>query len=120
MSTRATYQFVHDDGFDITTTTLYVHHDGYPEGAARKYQQALDTRPHSDLALLAEQFIRANADAEIVNSHESQGGTEYRYTVFTVAPETEAAIVAEHHSIGPDSWATEFEGPLGQFIAKYS
>ena len=38
MSTRANYVFITDEK---TVTTFYVHHDGYPEGAAEYFQKAL-------------------------------------------------------------------------------
>lgn len=79
MSTRATYGFSSSEKPDIT---LYIHHDGYPEGAAVYIRNAL--REPSGYAsrqdyLTAESFIRANGRAEITRSHERHGYTEYRY-----------------------------------------
>ena len=72
MSTRATYQFVPADQRFRPITTVYVHHDGYPEGAAM-YLEDVET---------AEQFIRKNNKAEITDSHETHADTEYRYTIY--------------------------------------
>lgn len=76
MSTRATYRFIPCDDW-VPDTTIYIHYDGYPEGAA-----------HFIASMLAQEnlrggwpcmFIRANELAELTKSHESHGDTEYRY-----------------------------------------
>tara|TARA_B110000503_G_scaffold42230_1_gene69210 strand:+ start:1070 stop:1387 length:318 start_codon:yes stop_codon:yes gene_type:complete len=67
MSTRATYQFI----TDFSDVTCYIHHDGYPQGAAQYLNEAMT----------AEKFIRKNEKAEITISHESHADTEYRYTI---------------------------------------
>jgi hypothetical protein len=67
MSTRATYQFI----TETSNVTLYVHHDGYPEGAAHYLEDAFT----------AEKFLRKNERAEITESHDRHGDTDYRYTI---------------------------------------
>ena len=67
MSTRATYQFI----TEVSDVTCYIHHDGYPSGAAQYLFEAMT----------AEKFIRKNENAEITLNHEFHGDTEYRYTV---------------------------------------
>jgi len=67
MSTRATYQFI----TECSDVTVYIHHDGYPQGAAQYLNEAMT----------AEKFIRKNENAEITISHESHADTEYRYTI---------------------------------------
>jgi len=65
MSTRGAYQFNsgHDhEGF----TTVYIHHDNYPKGAARYFYETLINPSSGNLAT---QFIRANPNSEIINSH---------------------------------------------------
>ena len=103
MSTRATYGFSSSEKPDIT---LYIHHDGYPEGAAIYVRNALQESGYQARRKLlgeastfehpsfqrpippsqrpndyftAEGFIRANDRAEIARSHERHGDTEYRY-----------------------------------------
>lgn len=80
MSTRATYK--------IDFTTFYIHHDGYPEGAAEYFEAALKFRDTCDIdrapnASFADDFMRANDRAELTESHDAHGDTEYRYTVTT-------------------------------------
>ena len=67
MSTRATYQFITES----SDVTVYIHHDGYPQGAAQYLNEAMT----------AEKFIRKNEKSEITFSHESHADTEYRYTI---------------------------------------
>jgi hypothetical protein len=57
--------------------TVYIHHDGYPSGAASYfYSMAL-----LDKGGLVERFIRANDGASLTPSHDAHGDTEYQYTV---------------------------------------
>src|SRR5436190_1789834 len=82
MSTRATYQFTgaRSRGLNhsFPTITVYIHHDGYPEGAAHYFWNA----HHGERGSLpVERFLFANDRAEITESHEAHGDTEFRYTV---------------------------------------
>ena len=72
MATRATYCFT-NDGY---MTTVYIHWDGYPAGAATYFQNALDCDQHG---CFATKFIRANDRAELTMSHAYHGDTEYWY-----------------------------------------
>ena len=81
MATRATYRFAssnpqRNDG-DIT---IYNHWDNYPAGAAEHFFQALVHSGEYGL-LRAESFIRGNERAEITESHEIHGDTDYRYDI---------------------------------------
>lgn len=71
MSTRATYK--------INNTTIYIHHDGYEQGAATYFYNAMITE--NKAGNLETYFLRANEKAEITESHESHGDTEYRYNI---------------------------------------
>jgi hypothetical protein len=71
MSTRATYQ--------IDGRTFYIHHDGYLEGAAHYFREAL-LHPNRRGGL-AERFLRANEGAEFTICHETHEDTEFRYTL---------------------------------------
>ena len=52
MSTRATYTFSNTAlaGEDVT---VYIHHDGYPMGAAEYFRKAMDEKLDSGRQLLA-------------------------------------------------------------------
>ena len=96
MATRATYQFPSINGNKVT---IYVHHDGYPSGAAEKM----------DGCIYAEDFIRKNDRAEITESHMVHADTEYCYTV--VGDELE---VLERQNFGT-AWLVYYQGPLDRF-----
>jgi hypothetical protein len=73
MSTRATYQFISEWS---GTHTVYIHHDGYPEGAAEYF-----TKENGAPIVKVETFLRSNEKAELTKSHEIHGDSEFRYTV---------------------------------------
>lgn len=95
MSTRATYAIKSGR----KTTTFYGHYDGYLEGAANRFHNALvasfpsklhdfepgDLGVHSVLqdrprGGFAFAFIRGNEDIEPTANHDAHGDTEYQYT----------------------------------------
>jgi len=102
MATRATYQ--------INGVTFYIHHDGYMEGAAVYFYNALTAGQH----FLAESFLRKNERAEFTHSHESHGDTEFRYTVMN------DKIVVHNMQYGTDSWEEVFNGSLKDFVNNHS
>lgn len=106
MSTRATYQFVADPQRLRPAYTFYIHHDGYPEGAAYYFQQAL-LYSHG---LLPERFLRANERAELTRDHEAHGDTDYRYTLDGMF------LTAEQRRQDIDGWRGWFAGDLLDFI----
>jgi len=112
MSTRATYQFINDGH----PTTIYIHHDGYPEGAASYLWNLLHAK--NERGCLATQFLRANDNAEITESHEIHGDTEYRYTV-----QEDGQLKAEKiiRNWKDESHTTEtfFVGHFAEFVNKY-
>ncbi len=110
MSTRATYQF---KSGTQTLATIYIHHDGYPEGAAEYYFAPCFER------FSVNSFFRANERAEITESHEIHGDTEYRYTVQDEGQDS--TIVAEKRvgDWNDPSWVEFFSGKLVDFINKY-
>lgn len=105
MSTRATYQF--------PDATLYIHHDGYPEGAA-VYFRALH-EVENKRGGLATQMLRAVDGAEITSCHESHGDTEFRYTM-----NKEGGLRAEKR-VGHEEteWKVFFSGNFHDFINDY-
>ena len=101
MSTRATYSFTTDYG----TTYIYIHHDGYPDGAAMYLHNAFSGKG----SISAESFIRGNDRAEITRSHDQHSDTEYRYSI------KGDQLIAER-GYG-DDWQTFFVGFWWDFVA---
>jgi len=116
MSTRATYTFSNTAlaGEDIT---VYIHHDGYPMGAAEYFRKAMDEKLDSGRQLL-EAFIAANDRAMITRCHEAHGDTDYRYTT------DGKQITVEHRKIEftdkgySENWNTITESSLDDFISE--
>lgn len=105
MSTRATYQFETRMGPKVT---FYIHHDGYPSGAAFYFNNALESERNGQE--LAARFFRANPKAEFTAGHDAHGDTEYQYTV---------KLNGEITAISCASWEEEkvvFSGPVQDFI----
>lgn len=75
MSTRATYEFKEKKA---PTFCVYIHHDGYPEGAAAYFYNTLINPSKGNFAT---QFIRCNEGAELTKNHAQHGDTEYQYTI---------------------------------------
>lgn len=120
MSTRATYRFTEREEHERFrfSTTIYIHTDGYPTGAATYFYEALSNPSKGDLAT---QFIRAIASAELTKSPEVHGDTEYHYEVEGYGPL--AALKAykwdrdwRDHSGGGDTQRLLFDAPLHEFI----
>lgn len=113
MATRATYQ--------IDGTTFYIHHDGYPEGAAKYFEKALIGR-HKGSGNFADAFIRANLNAEITASHATHPDTEYRYDVKTKSGNLVLSAQARRFDQNDpclDYWERFFEGSAQDFVEEY-
>jgi hypothetical protein len=113
MSTRATYSFAKHftrSGPNYPVLTLYIHHDGYPTGAAYYFWQAHHFAGNTHGGF-TEAFIRANGRAELTDSHQHHGDTEYRYTCVN------GVLTAQQRVT--DGWRTFFEGPYWEFINRY-
>lgn len=104
MSTHATYQFIDTEQARLTTT-VYVHHDGYPDGAAGYFYRALDGGKGN----AATRFIRANPGAEIM-----EASAEYRYTL--TGSLDDGQLVAEK-ARSDGAWIQFFKGQVRDFIA---
>jgi hypothetical protein len=74
MGTRATYCFNDPN----QKTYVYIHHDGYLEGAATYFYNTLINPSKGNFAT---QFIRSNPEATITSSHENHADTEFRYDI---------------------------------------
>ena len=110
MSTRATYSF-HDHDHD-TLTTLYIHYDGYEEGAAWYAYQVAKANGEQSKGGTAEMWLRALPTyAELTRSHEAHGDTEYQYH-FT-ANGSQVTVKA----VGNGSeWRTIYKGETAAWI----
>jgi len=108
MSTRATYQFLPDRSEFKPNVTFYIHHDGYPEGAA-DYFRATIARG----SIGVDNFFRANARAEFTRDHEAHGDTEYRYTI---NPGKGTIEVRTRPDFNEGEWPISFYGKLIDFI----
>lgn len=109
MSTRATYLFEADLSNCRPAVCFYIHHDGYPEGAAEYFLAAL--LHTNERGGLAERFIRANENAEFTGSHQAHGDTEFRYTV-----NPDYTLLAEARVGFSNEWRTHFYGNLLDFV----
>lgn len=105
MSTRATYKF--------ENVTYYIHYDGYPEGAASYFQNAL--LGSNGRGGLESRFLRYNELAEVTESHEIHGDTEFRYTVKKI--DNQNILCAQEYFDG--KWEVIFSGTVYEFINKY-
>lgn len=119
MGTRATYRFAPGIGENRRhepITTIYIHWDGYPEGAAAYFYAMLVNPSKGNMAT---QFIRANEQAELTLSHDIHGDTEYRYDLTGHGPCAELKCSARTFSTDPGKeWVVKYVGPLHEFIAK--
>jgi len=84
MSTRATYEFKDNH----CSHFVYVHHDGYPSGAAEKIKNAIPLAwklPRFEADEFAASFVAANKDEEggvrLTSGHDVHGDTEYMYVI---------------------------------------
>ena len=81
LATRAAYTFT---GFpEAPVRHLYLHHDGYPTGAAWRFAEALHEAPEPASFLVA--FLITQPNAEPIESPEFSADAEYRYRVQLVS-----------------------------------
>jgi hypothetical protein len=117
LATRAVYSFF---GFPSTTQChLYLHHDGYPTGAAWRLAEALREAPEPASFLVA--FLSTQPNAEPIQSPEQAADAEYRYLVQLVSDAAPHLQVQCWRRIpGGDSWNPRC-GPmsLATFIRRF-
>jgi hypothetical protein len=111
MSTRATYQF--NGGH-----TVYIHHDGYPTGAAVYFYNML-THPN-ERGGFATRFIRANDGAELTGSHDSHGDTDYRYTLYGDGVDSMITVYGFRGDGDGDGEYRAYSRELHKFIEEHS
>lgn len=118
MSTRATYQF-HRNQLTCSAT-VYIHHDGYPEGAAIYLANAIGYEGDYEETeiLTVERFIRANEGAHITKSHEAHGDTDYRYDFFPFGLMEVSKREIYKNSFGEyqEQWKKHWSGHLSDFL----
>lgn len=111
MATRATYQFHKKNGDRPNTQyTVYNHWDGYPEGAKSHFEAALKVGDR----LTVESFLRGNDKAQLTESHEIHGDTEFRYDI--IEGRETVVSVKERGSWNNPEWAIAFYGNLEDFF----
>ena len=120
MSTRATYRFEAGDvsrrasGMSHAPVTVYIHHDGYPAGAACYFWNMHHATSYDRTPLVC--FIRANERAEVTEGHEAHGDTDYRYTL------RGTFLTAQKRGRGlydATTWGGIFAGEYHEFINQY-
>ena len=117
MATRAVYTFT---GFPETPVRhLYLHHDGYPTGAAWRFAEALREAPEPASFLVA--FLSTQPNAEPIQSPEQAADAEYRYLV-QHAPDADPHLQVQcwRWIPGGDSWNPRSGPmPLAVFIQRF-
>lgn len=84
LATRAVYSFI---GFPGSPEQhLYLHHDGYPTGAAWRFATA--RRLNGDPAAFLQTFVATQPAAEQLSAPQQAADAEYRYRVALVAGTT--------------------------------
>ena len=113
MSTRATYSFELDfQPSETQIVSFYIHHDGYPEGAASYFWNMHKAKHYR--GGLAERFIKSNPiQCELTVSHEHHEDTEYQYSM-----SNEGYLTAKYCNYG-EEFIVFFEGHYSEFINKY-
>ena len=118
MSTRATYHF-HKNRLSCGAT-VYIHHDGYPEGAAQYLADAIGYEGDYEQTetLTVEGFIRANEGAHITASHTAHGDTDYRYDFFDYGLMEVRKREIYQNSFGEyqEAWKPYWSGRLSDFL----
>lgn len=114
MSTSATFEFENESPIGEKSVTTYVHWDSYPEGAAEYFLNMIEAEG-SIHAGLGTRFIRANSRAEITESHDLIGDTEYQYDV----SQDGTLVAASMSGFGDRSRDVFFEGTIREFIDEY-
>jgi len=129
MSTRATFKFV-SERRGAGSHTAYIHHDGYPIGAAGYLSNdAVNTDAMANPIVVPipniNTFIRANKKAEMTQDHDSHADTDYRYTIkgsYIIAEERvkEDALVdladVDFSDYGRETFKTFWEGDIVDFL----
>ncbi len=131
MATRAVYSFTGFPGAPVRH--LYLHHDGYPTGAAWRFATALREQQELDAFLAA--FLSTQPSAEPLASPEQAADADYRYQVQLLAGEVggdvggdaacdlagaQVQVQCWRRLPGSTSWQPRCRPmPLAQFIRRF-
>jgi hypothetical protein len=106
MATRGTYE--------IDNRVFYCHWDNYPEGAALRFNKMLECK-NGDLA---HRFVRGNHDAQLTESHDIHGDTEYKYRVWR-DPDGIVQIIWHSRDIDSDGWMKANIMTLSEYLESF-
>ncbi len=98
---------------------LYLHHDGYPAGAAWRFATALRQHPEAPAFLAA--FLNSQPGAETLAGPEQAADAEYRYVVeLPSGADAELRVQCWRRYPQTESWTCRW-GPmaLGLFIQRF-
>lgn len=110
MSTRATYLL--PTANSSLPICFYIHHDGYPEGAAYYFYKMHNCK--NMRGSLACRFLRANANAEFTGKHENYSDTEFQYTI-----NHQNILTVHQRGIFDDKWHLIYEGLWYLFLNQH-
>jgi hypothetical protein len=117
LATRAVYSFTGFTG--KPETHIYLHHDGYPTGAAWRFAATLRDNPEPAFFLAA--FLSCQPKAEPIQCPDQAADAEYRYQV-TFIPKAYAQLQVQcwRRLPGDDSWSMRCAPmALGTFIQRF-
>jgi hypothetical protein len=117
LATRAVYSFTGFPG--APERHLYLHHDGYPAGAAWRFATAL--RQHPEASTFLAGFLNSQPGAETLAGPEQAADADYRYVVaLRSGAEAELQVQCWRRYQGTESWTCRC-GPmaLGLFIQRF-
>jgi hypothetical protein len=117
LATRAVFSFTGFPG--APERHLYLHHDGYPTGAA--WRLAAAQRQASDASSFLAAFLRTQNQAEPLRSPEQAADAEYRYRVrLHASTDPLLELQAWRRAPGTGSWMPRCGPmPLAAFIQRF-
>ncbi len=117
MATRAVFSFTGFPG--VPQCHIYLHHDGYPTGAAWRFAAAMRENPESACFLVA--FLSSQPRAEPIQSPDQAADAEYRYRVQLVpGPEPLLQVQCWRRIPGGGIWHPRCGPmPLAAFIQRF-
>ncbi|MEO1003302.1 MAG: hypothetical protein AAFX65_09350 [Cyanobacteria bacterium J06638_7] len=98
---------------------LYLHHDGYPTGAAWRFAETL--RASSDPAALLATVLRSQPRAEQIENSDQDADAEYRYQVQLLpGPDPQLLVQGWRRLPGHSAWYPRCGPlPLAAFIQRF-
>jgi hypothetical protein len=117
LASRAVYTFTGFSG--VPERHIYLHHDGYPMGAALRFSAAL--RETADASSFLAAFLSTQHQAEALASPEQAADAEYRYRVQLLpGPDPHLQVQCGRRIPGGGSWIPRCGPmPLGAFIQRF-